>query len=356
MKANIGNVTSDLIVAIASTINAESSSSEQIYVSILEQACYTLRGLCVFDDYRSEMSCAYENSRYLIKQTGLISSLVQLAGSYPTIPDVATSALLAIKAMITTNEAVQIICQHGINDVLTSILQNYSQLSLSVRLVRGAIAAIRNIAADDIRKDMMVSTGIIEALVSTLAVEPYNQDSTLVEHVFGSFAQLTLRSPGNSMKVVKCGGAVDLIVLMMRKYSDKEALQRQACLTIRNIAGRCPSLRGVLLDAGVEHVLREAGKLSTVVDEAYSALRDLECNVQYVKVTEDGSVVPAFEQFGAAPKLNFRPVYDEVDDLDDRINKEAKAPFPNQKPETAEFHDLDHDHSHEHVHSEHCDH
>lgn len=31
------------------------------------------------------------------------------------------------------------------------------------------------------------------------------------------------------------------------------------CLCIRNIAGRCPDLRQIILDAGVETILRKAG-------------------------------------------------------------------------------------------------
>ncbi|CAN0330579.1 unnamed protein product, partial [Ectocarpus sp. 4 AP-2014] len=54
----------------------------------------------------------------------------------------------------------------------------------------------------------------------------------------------------------------------------------QACLCIRNIAARGPSLRTTMLDEGCETVLREAGKLRGCVDEAYGALRDLQCEVR----------------------------------------------------------------------------
>ena len=36
-------------------------------------------------------------------------------------------------------------------------------------------------------------------------------------------------------------------------------MHHAGCLCIRNIAGRCPDLRAILLDAGVESVLRKAG-------------------------------------------------------------------------------------------------
>lgn len=54
----------------------------------------------------------------------------------------------------------------------------------------------------------------------------------------------------------------------------------QACLCIRNIAARGPSLRQSMLDDGCEAVLRDAGKVAGCVDEAYMALRDLRCEVR----------------------------------------------------------------------------
>ena len=54
---------------------------------------------------------------------------------------------------------------------------------------------------------------------------------------------------------------IEILMKCMRRHTDKGAMQRQACLSIRNIAGRCPDLKGVLLDAGAEPLLRAAGRL-----------------------------------------------------------------------------------------------
>lgn len=59
----------------------------------------------------------------------------------------------------------------------------------------------------------------------------------------------------------------------------RNSIRQQACLCIRNIAARGPTLRAGMLDEGCESSLREAGKLRGCVDEAYGALRDLECEV-----------------------------------------------------------------------------
>lgn len=82
---------------------------------------------------------------------------------------------------------------------------------------------------------------------------------------------MSLRSPTNANRIVSTG-ALDIIVTVMRKYSQKGSLQRQACLAIRNIAARSPDLRNIILDAGVEPVLRAAGCLPDALDEAYGIL------------------------------------------------------------------------------------
>ena len=98
------------------------------------------------------------------------------------------------------------------------------------------------------------------------------------------------------------------------------------------------------------------------MDEAYAALRDLKCEVQFVTIkgiepcaefqnvsmtlrlsisnqiylqnylnnSEDGQVEEAFETFGAKREgqpNRFNPVYDEDKDFDLRVQNEARAPF-----------------------------
>ena len=120
----------------------------------------------------------------------------------------------------------------------------------------------------------------------------------------------------------------------------------------------------MLLDAGVEGVLRDAGKYRDSVDEAYAALRDLNCEVQFVKVTADGRVEEAYEQFGGGGKaLNFRPVYDDTEDIEERVQSEARAPFAAEDLENlqpfaangAAKREVDaHDHGHDHHHADGC--
>ena len=99
-----------------------------------------------------------------------------------------------------------------------------------------------------------------------------------------------------------------------------------------------------------------------------------------MKINEDGRVEDAYEQFGCSKtKTNFRPIYDDTEDIVERVQSEARAPFSrtelseemeNLKPFAANGHHnvmggvvadssaigngLGHDHSHSHAHGEGC--
>jgi hypothetical protein len=233
----------------------------------------------------------------------------------------------------------------------------------SVSLAKSAIALMRNLCADDIRKDKMVSDGTMDILIAALNKEKYSCDHSLMEHGFACMAAMTLRSPSNSQRIIDTGVAIDMMVRNMRRHKDKQPLQRQCCLAVRNIAARSPDVRQILLDAGIEDVLREAGRLQAVVDEAYGALRDLNCEVHYVKVNEEGKLEPMYEQFGASKtgKLNFNPSYGEADDLEQRVVDEARAPFAEDSDDDDDLHvrndySQSHGHGHDHSHGHGHDH
>jgi Armadillo/beta-catenin-like repeat len=52
------------------------------------------------------------------------------------------------------------------------------------------------------------------------------QDHVLIEHGAACLAAMSLRSPGNSAKIVECG-AIEVLVRCMRAHSDKASMQRQ---------------------------------------------------------------------------------------------------------------------------------
>jgi len=325
--------------------------------AVLQNACLTMRGLCIHDDLRREMSCAMDNGKFFINASNVVPALMQLSAAFKTLPAVAGAALSAAKTLVTTEEAVQVMAQNGAMSLPSAILGHPASPSV---LVRHLLGLTRNLCADDLRKDRLVSDGTLELLVASLSDSERSADAVLVEHGLACLAAMSLRSPSNSVRIMATGAA-EVLVRCLRRHADKSAVQRQGCLTVRNISARCPEYRMAFLDAGAEAVLRAAGRHQAAVDEAYGALRDMGVDVQKVRVTEDGRIEAAYEQFGAATggggKLKFNPIYDDSINLAARVEEEAHAPFeaPSLRPFQQSSGEND-GHNHEHVHSETCGH
>ena len=156
---------------------------------------------------------------------------------------------------------------------------------------------------------------------------------------------------GMAAIVINNNGAV-IIAKCIRIYPSKLGVQKYCCCAIRNIAARCPQFCSVILDTGIKSCIRNAGKIPYVVDEAYAALRYLNCDVKMVKLNTDsrGQVIHienAFEEFGNSSsngiQLNFNPVYDETYELETIVQAESHAPFAKSN---CKSNCEDHDHRH----------
>ena len=115
------------------------------------------------------------------------------------------------------------------------------------------------------------------------------------------------------------------ITLSMRRFPKMTPVQRQGCLAVRNIVGRCPELRESLLEESMEELLRKAGTLPGSVDAAYGALRDLRLECEIITMNEKGEVQVGVEQFGQV-KSAFRAVYDENDNIEQAVQAAAASP------------------------------
>lgn len=292
-------------------------------VEIALEVCTLFKKLCTHDDIRKEMSCAYENGRRFLSE-GFVPLLMGIACCFKTETILSVAALGAVRQIVVSEEAVKAVAKHGAMELPADV---YRWKDSPVELIRSVTGLMRNLCADDDRKHRLVGDGTLNLLISCMASGDSSGDALFMEHAFACCAAMTLRSPSNSSMIVN-SGALEHIVAGMRRHADKPALQRQACLAFRNIAARCPHLHPRLLDAGAEEVLRNAGQLQESVDEAYGALRDLNVDVQFVRVDNSGMASMAFEQFGGS-KPKFNPVFDETCDLDQRVNEESRAPFAN---------------------------
>lgn len=173
-----------------------------------------------------------------------------------------------------------------------------------------------------------MSTIIYIQLLIT-AVSTHVEDAQLAEHVISTFAAMALRVPSNCERILGMGGG-RLISGSMRRFATIVPLQRQSCLAVRNLVGRCPHLKEPLLEDDMEGLLRHAGTLPGSVDAAFAALRDLGLEVSMVTLDpETGEIRQGVQQFGEV-KSAFRAVYDDAPGMDesrnDAMNAAAKSP------------------------------
>lgn len=316
----------------------------------LQELCLTIRGICIHDDLRRDMSSAYDNGKYFLSADGVVQALLLLSKDFVLCPRVAAAALAGMKQFVLSEEAVQVVCMHGAMEIPAGVL---GWKDAPLVLVRSAAGLMRNLCADDKRKNKLVQQGILHHIVRVMSDERYNIDSQFMDNAAACLAAISLRSQSNSRAIVECG-AIETLIVGMRKHFDKASFQRQACLAIRNIAARGgEDMETILLDLGIEGVLRNAGALQGAVDEAYAALRDLNCEVSFVSVNLDGSALPVYEQFGTGKKLQFNPVFDETYDLDTRVEAEARAPFA-KDPAPGAFIKADASRDHDHNHGDSC--
>ncbi len=360
VRAKIGPLICDILTK---NVGTEENNNDLVN-AYLAEVCMTIRGLSIHDDMRRDMSSAYDNGKFFLSHDGTVQHLLILSKDFLVRPKVASAALAALKQLVLSEEAVQVVSLHGAMQLPSAIL-GWSEAP--VILVRSVTGLMRNLCADDKRKNKLVADGTLHLLIRTLSDERYMMDSQCVENAAACLAAISLRSPTNS-QIIMDSGAISPLIAGMRRHADKPAVQRQACLTVRNIAARGgEEIKIALLDLGIEGVLRAAGALQGSVDEAYAALRDLNCEVQFVTVTADGYAMPVYEQFGTGKKLQFNPVYDDTSDMQHRIENEAVAPFAGGKLSSTDSvpttvftgscssdHDHSHGHDHDHVGSKDC--
>lgn len=82
-------------------------------------------------------------------------------------------------------------------------------------------------------------------------------------------------------KFCRCVDAViDVMGSMPNSTKNAQWVQRQACMSIRNIVARNPELRGLVLEKGAEPLLRtvKASHPQACMDVGSAALRDLGLN------------------------------------------------------------------------------
>ncbi|KAH9620848.1 hypothetical protein KSS87_011830, partial [Heliosperma pusillum] len=125
----------------------------------------------------------------------------------------------------------------------------------------------------DHNKSAIVEKRGIDRLIGLSA--RFADDPSVIQEVMYIISVLCLRSPDHASRAMEAG-AGDLAIQAMHTFPASQQLQKNACLMIRNLVVRNPENRKILLENGVEQIIRKARKShGTCKDAATDALRDL---------------------------------------------------------------------------------
>lgn len=155
MQNGMGKILSRLVV------EKQPDGEGGVRHNILVEACNLIRGLCVHDDTRKEMSCAYDNGKFFLVSEFVRSDgevlktfkvLFSFAKLFKDVPLLASASLAAAKQLITSEEAVKVATHHGAMELPLQIL-SWPESPMS--LMRSIAGLMRNMCADDDRKNRL---------------------------------------------------------------------------------------------------------------------------------------------------------------------------------------------------------
>ena len=266
-----------------------------------------------------------------------------------------TAALLAVlqslRSLAIQDEIVVRMVSTGLLEVLRSIFQSYcsisdsnvsipvqdkykddhnnnddeKQESLRLAILTALIGLYRNLSANDELKTTLCRSNkqsILGPLIASLqSLTPARDGGTqstaalsaltkLQEHGCATLGSMALRQPQNAEIIVQEYQGHLVILKAMEMCQTSPLVQRQGALAVRNLASRASdAVKGSLLDAGAESVLRKAATLGAI-DEAYAALRDLGCPAVLLQSNPETGKLERQAMFGEGKNSHFRPVYD----------------------------------------------
>jgi hypothetical protein len=313
----------------------------------LVETCALLKSVTQKDDQRQDFSQAYDCAALFVEK-GMLERIViplkaigEEVAQPASIFDVASAEKvetpedkaqkLKVSAIVGLCGVIKNLCAKGdsvkaIYDLggLTPTIKVLVTFLNNAAVAKHAMMVVRSVAAQDDYKEV-----VSERIPLVLRVlEVHNKNAGVCEQCCATVANLCLKQPDIAAKLGEAG-AIPLIVRAIRTHladEDKRGnialFMRQAALAVRNMVVRNAELRPLFLEEGVEPLLREAHQYRHCDDEAYSALRDLQCEV--------ASLNRKYTQAGAYKKAsNFRDTFDESKNLGDAIANEAHAPMPN---------------------------
>jgi len=230
--------------------------------------------ICVLvtaDDNRVVASQVYTHARNFAK-TGMADVLLDVAREENLASSSLATLCTTLKSIAVNDEICKSIAENGGLDVVLQCIDD-SGNQRNKALAKTSCALLTQLAGSDANKDAILLKGGIAKIIRLSSV--YREEPSVLQETMATIRALTLRSPANAAKAVEAG-AVDLAAEAMEEHCSAHLMQKQACLMIRNLAVRNPENRPIILEKGLENLIRNAkANHESCKDAATSALRDL---------------------------------------------------------------------------------
>ncbi|CAI5534778.1 unnamed protein product [Closterium sp. Naga37s-1] len=264
------------IVQFKRTADVDSSITDVAEAGSATCACCgAVRALLTNDDVRVAASKTFSNARS-VAEAGAVDALLSAAAAFSSdvavLPSVLPSVLAALKA-IAVNEDIcrSIAALSGVPLVLAHL--RAALASHCSPLAAPSAALLAQLAGSDANKVLIVETGGIPVLVE--AVKAFVDDGAVLQELLACLAAVTLRSPAHAAAAV-AGGLLEAAVEAMEGRGATAGSQWQACQLLRNLAVRNPEHRPIMVEMGLEAVIRNVkSKHKSCRDVCSAALRDM---------------------------------------------------------------------------------
>lgn len=229
-----------------------------------------IRVLLTSDDNRVVASQVYGYARKFA-ESGVAEALVQSLAEGISSPSL-VSASVALKAVAVNDEICRSVAEKGgIDSILRCIDDSGKQRNKTV--ARTCCSLLSKLAGSDTNKLAIAEKGGMDRLIQLSNI--FYDDPSVLQEVMYLFSVLSLRSPDHATRAVEAG-AGELAVKAMQKFPTASQLQRNACLMVRNLVARNPENRVILLNNGIETIIRKARENhESCKAAATDALRDL---------------------------------------------------------------------------------
>ncbi|NXX38160.1 ARMC6 protein, partial [Tricholaema leucomelas] len=242
---------------------------------VVRAASAALRVMTFDDDIRVPFGHAHDHAKMIVLENDGLRVLIQAAKAFRDNSGVLSELCATLSRLSVRNEFCQDIVDLGGLNLMVSLLADCID---HPDVVRQVLSAIRAMAGNDDVKDAIVSAGATDLIV--LAVSHHLGNPQICEQGCAALCMLALRKPENCHIIMEGGGALAALQAM-KAHPREVAVQKQACMLIRNLVSRSRDFSQPILEMGAENLITEARAAHKDCDDvAKAALRDLGCKVE----------------------------------------------------------------------------